>query len=53
MQRDGVVEEMSFFSQIEMFPLVFVRPSLLVLQRDSEAGDGSDTQGKHLNARAR
>jgi|HubBroStandDraft_6_1064221.scaffolds.fasta_scaffold195691_3 hypothetical protein len=43
---------MSAFRQIEMSPLVYVRPSLLVLQTDSGAGDVSDTKGKHLYARA-
>lgn len=33
-------------------PLVFVRSSLLALQKDSEAGDVSDTRGKHFYARA-
>ena len=33
---------MSAFRQIEMSPLVYVRPSLLVFQTDSGAGDVSE-----------
>jgi glutathione S-transferase len=41
------------FPEARMSPLVFVGSSLLDLQKDSEAGDVSDTQGKHFYARAR
>jgi hypothetical protein len=34
-----------------MSPLVFVRSSLLALQKDSEAGDVADTKGKRFYAR--
>lgn len=35
-----------------MSPLVCVRPSLLVLQTDSEAGNDSDIKGEHFHAGA-